>query len=180
MREQGEKPMPRFDPSKLSSLMTNQNRELLLRQVLHCATSQKVISASQANAKGGELMSIAAGASALKTAVDLARSLRDAAKRGEIKQEEFAGRVGEIYDYIIDSKDALVEAKDEISNLKADLGKRERTATYSWRGMSIGKNTTMEEPMDRYARHVGDSKIVGTQWSRTTSAIIRSTLCFTA
>jgi hypothetical protein len=121
MREQGEKPMPRFDPSKLSSLMTNQNRELLLGQVLHCATSQKVISASQANAKGGELMSIAAGASALKTAVDLARSLRDAAKRGEIKQEEFAGRVGEIYDYIIDSKDALVEAKDEISNLKADL-----------------------------------------------------------
>jgi hypothetical protein len=66
-------------------------------------------------------MSIVAGAAALKTAVELTRALRDAAKAGTIKPEEFAGRVGEIYDNIIDSKDALSDAKDEIRDLKDQL-----------------------------------------------------------
>jgi len=63
-------------------------------------------------------MDLATGLSGLKTAVDLARALRDGAKAGAIEQDEFAGRVGEIYDYIIDSKDALVDAKDQILELR--------------------------------------------------------------
>ena len=66
-------------------------------------------------------MSITAGLAGVKAAVDLARTLRDAAKSGTLKPDEFAGRVGEIYDYIVDSKDALVEAKDEIQELKTRL-----------------------------------------------------------
>lgn len=66
-------------------------------------------------------MDIATGISALKAAVDLTRATRDAAKAGKLTPDEFAGRVGEIYDYIIDSKDALVDAKDEIQELKAKL-----------------------------------------------------------
>jgi hypothetical protein len=73
-------------------------------------------------------MNIVTGAAALKTAVDLTRALRDAAKAGTIKPEEFAGRVGEIYDYIIDSKDALYEAKDEINGLKDQLRAIRQTA----------------------------------------------------
>lgn len=38
-----------------------------------------------------------------------------------MRPEEIAGRIGEIYDYIVDSKDALVEAKDEIQSLKTKL-----------------------------------------------------------
>jgi hypothetical protein len=40
----------------------------------------------------------------------------------DLKPEEIPFRMGEIYDYIVDSKDALVDAKDEISKLKAELG----------------------------------------------------------
>ncbi len=47
--------------------------------------------------------------------------MRDAAKAGSLKPDEFAGRVGDIYDYIVDSKYALIEAKDEIQELKAQL-----------------------------------------------------------
>ena len=66
-------------------------------------------------------MNILEGAAALKTAFDLTRQLRDAAKAGAIKPEEFAGRVGEIYDYINDSKGALSDVKDEIRDLKDQL-----------------------------------------------------------
>jgi Mg2+ and Co2+ transporter CorA len=63
-------------------------------------------------------MSIATGLTALKTATDLARSLRDRLKSGEVKAEEVIGRIAEIYDYIVESKDALSGAKDEIQELK--------------------------------------------------------------
>lgn len=66
-------------------------------------------------------MDITTGLAGLKAAVDLARTLRDAAKSGSLKPDEFAGRVGEIYDYIVDSKDALVEAKDQIQGLKSHI-----------------------------------------------------------
>ena len=66
-------------------------------------------------------MDITAGLAGLKAAADLTRILRDAAKAGTMKPDEFAGRVGEIYDYIVDSKDALVQAKDKIQELKAKL-----------------------------------------------------------
>lgn len=54
---------------------------------------------------------------ALKTAADLTRSLREAAKAGSLKPDEFAGRVAEVYDYIIDSKEALLSAQEMISRL---------------------------------------------------------------
>jgi hypothetical protein len=68
-----------------------------------------------------EIMNIAAGIAALKAAGDLTKSLRDAAKAGELKPDEFAGRVGEIYDYIIDSRAAVVDAQDEIGTLRKKL-----------------------------------------------------------
>lgn len=66
-------------------------------------------------------MNIAAGLAGLKAAADLTKAVRDAAKAGTLKPDEFAGRVGEIYDYIIDSKDALVDAKDRIQELKDEI-----------------------------------------------------------
>jgi hypothetical protein len=63
-------------------------------------------------------MSIATGIAALKAGVELTRVLRDGLKGGQIKGDEVAGRIGEIYDNIADSKDALSEAKDEIQILK--------------------------------------------------------------
>jgi hypothetical protein len=66
-------------------------------------------------------MNIVAGLSGLKAAADLTRTLRDVAKAGQLKPDELAGRIGEIYDYIVDSKDALTDAKDEIQQLKSKL-----------------------------------------------------------
>jgi hypothetical protein len=66
-------------------------------------------------------MDIATGLSALKTSTDLLRALREKLKSGEVKGEEVIGRIGEIYDYIVESKDALVDAKDEIYALKEKL-----------------------------------------------------------
>jgi hypothetical protein len=63
-------------------------------------------------------MSILTGMAGLKAATDMARSLRDGLKSGQVQGDDIAGRIGEIYDYIVDSKDALVEAKDEIQELK--------------------------------------------------------------
>ena len=66
-------------------------------------------------------MSIVVGLSALAAAANLTKTMRDAAKSGTIKPDEFAGRVGEIYDYIIDSKAALVDAQEEMLQLQAKL-----------------------------------------------------------
>lgn len=66
-------------------------------------------------------MSILTGMTCLKAAAELTRMLRDGLKSGQIKGDDIAGRIGEIYDYIVDSKDALVEAKDEIQELKAQI-----------------------------------------------------------
>ncbi len=66
-------------------------------------------------------MSILGGLSALAAAADLTKTMRDAAKSGAIKPDEFAGRVGEIYDYIIDSKAALVDAQEEMLRLQAEI-----------------------------------------------------------
>jgi hypothetical protein len=68
-------------------------------------------------------MDLISGLSGLRAAVELTRALRDAAKAGDIKPDEFAGRVGEIYDYIADSKDALIDAKDQIRDLKDEIRK---------------------------------------------------------
>ncbi|HEY4360108.1 MAG TPA: hypothetical protein VGN17_04040 [Bryobacteraceae bacterium] len=92
-----------------------------------------------------------AGLSALKTGTDLLRVLRDAAKSGELKPDEFASRVGEIYDYIVDSKDALVDAKDEIQELKTRIqalenhqqidGELKHDGYVYWRDHPDGKRT---------------------------------------
>jgi hypothetical protein len=66
-------------------------------------------------------MTIAAGLSGLKAAADLTRILRDGLKSGQITVDQLSGRIGEIYDYIINSRDALVDAKDEIQSLKAQI-----------------------------------------------------------
>jgi hypothetical protein len=63
-------------------------------------------------------MSILTGMAGLKAATDMARAVRDGLKSGQIKGDDIAGRIGEIYDYIVDSKDALVDAKDEVQTLK--------------------------------------------------------------
>ena len=65
-------------------------------------------------------MEIASGLSALKAAADLARALRDAAKVGSLKPDELAGRIAEMYDYISDSKEALLSTQETISELRAE------------------------------------------------------------
>lgn len=67
------------------------------------------------------MMEIASGLSALKTAADLARALRDAAKAGSLSPDEFAGRIAEVYDYISDSKEALLSVQENISKLNAEI-----------------------------------------------------------
>ena len=87
-------------------------------------------------------MDIATGLSALKTSTDLLRSLRERLKNGEAKGEEVVGRIGEIYDYIVESKDALVDAKDEIYALKEKLRAKnqyEHKFNVLWRKVDDGK-----------------------------------------
>ena len=57
----------------------------------------------------------------MRAAADLTKALRDGIKEGSVKSDEIAGRIGEIYDYIIDSKAALVDAKEENEALKTEL-----------------------------------------------------------
>ena len=66
-------------------------------------------------------MNIAAGLSALNAATNFTRSLRDELKSGTIKGDEIIGRIGEICDHIVDSKEALIEAGNEIQALKDQL-----------------------------------------------------------
>jgi hypothetical protein len=68
-------------------------------------------------------MDIVAGLSGLKTAADLTRTLREALKSSQLKPDEISGRIGEIYDYIVDSKDALIDAKEEIVRLQDEITK---------------------------------------------------------
>lgn len=68
-------------------------------------------------------MDITAGLSGLKSATELIRVLREKLKAETVAQDEIAGRIGEIYDYIVDSKDALIDAKDEAESLKDQLKK---------------------------------------------------------
>jgi hypothetical protein len=67
------------------------------------------------------ITTIAAGLSGLKAAADMTKALRDGLKAGTIKLEELPGRIGEIYDYIVDSKAALVDAQDENLTLKKTI-----------------------------------------------------------
>ena len=76
-------------------------------------------------------MTLIGGLSGLSTAATLIRTLREGLKSGEMKQDEVAGRIGEIYDYIVDSKDALVDAKEEIERLKSELREIHRNADIS-------------------------------------------------
>ena len=63
-------------------------------------------------------LEISAGISALKSAADLAKTIRDGLKSGQINQSEIPGRIGEIYDYIIDSKAALLDSEEKNRDLK--------------------------------------------------------------
>jgi hypothetical protein len=93
-------------------------------------------------------MDILAGMSGLKTGIDLLRSLRDALKSGQMKPDEVAGRIGEIYDYIVDSKDALVDAKDRIQELQAQLK--------SLNDESVFRSSLIFDSAGLYSRRVGN------------------------
>ncbi|MEO5923633.1 MAG: hypothetical protein ABIR70_07380 [Bryobacteraceae bacterium] len=86
-------------------------------------------------------MEIIAGLSALKTAADLAKSLWDAAKAGSLRPDEFSGRIAEVYDYIIDSKEAVLGASEQLARLVDENG---RLKTYvfhhsvNWRTLADG------------------------------------------
>jgi hypothetical protein len=74
-------------------------------------------------------MEIVAGMSAIKTAWELARALRDAAKAGSLGPDEFAGRISEVYDYISDSKEAVFDNQEKLRELQAEI---ERFKTYAF------------------------------------------------
>jgi hypothetical protein len=71
-------------------------------------------------------MDIAAGLSGMKAAAEMTKMLRERLKAGSIKPDEIAGRIGEIYDYMLDSKVALVEAQEEIAALKEKIRSLDR------------------------------------------------------
>ena len=73
-------------------------------------------------------MDIASGLAGLKAAADLTKILREGAKSGSMKPDEFAGRIGEIYDYIIDSRAALVDAQEESQQLKQQIRELQNNA----------------------------------------------------
>lgn len=76
-------------------------------------------------------MTFAAGLASLKAAADLTKTMRDAAKAGTLEPAEFLGRVGEIYDYIIDSRAALVDAQEETQRLRDELNTLQKTSRLS-------------------------------------------------
>jgi hypothetical protein len=87
------------------------------------------------------VMGIATGLSALKAAADLTRSIRDAAKAGTLKPDEFAGRVAEVYDYIGDSKEALLTAQEEMTQLRVENEKLKTKVFHhsaNWRKLPDG------------------------------------------
>jgi len=87
-------------------------------------------------------MDLATGLSALNSSRELLRALRERLKNEDLKREEVIGRIGEIYDYIVDSKDALVDAKDEIYALKEKLARKnqyEHRFSVLWRKGDDGK-----------------------------------------
>jgi hypothetical protein len=68
-----------------------------------------------------EMSAIAAGLGGIRAAAELAKALRKAVKSEAMKPDEIAGRIGEIYDYILDSKAALIEVQDENQHLRAAI-----------------------------------------------------------
>jgi len=66
-------------------------------------------------------MSISAGLISVRTAAEILKMFRDGLKAGTVHPDEIAGRIGEMYDYIIDSKAALLDAQEEVDKVKAEL-----------------------------------------------------------
>ncbi len=58
------------------------------------------------------------GISATNAGYNLLKVIKERLKSGDVKPDEIAGRIGELYDYIGEAKDSLVNAKEEINNLK--------------------------------------------------------------
>jgi hypothetical protein len=67
------------------------------------------------------LTTIATGLSGLKAAAEMTKMLRDGLRAGQIRVEDVAPKIGEIYDYIIDSKVALYDAQEEVNTLRTQL-----------------------------------------------------------
>jgi hypothetical protein len=74
------------------------------------------------------MVTIASGLSSLSAAANLVKALREGLKSDQIKSDEIAGRVGEIYDYILDSKEALLNAKDDLGALEKKIRSLEHSA----------------------------------------------------
>ncbi len=88
-------------------------------------------------------MEIGQGLSAIKTAVELTRSLRDAAKSGTVSHVEIAGRIAEVYDYIADAKEALLDAKETIFELQGQVAKNRQYSFHdsvTWKQQSDGED----------------------------------------
>lgn len=67
------------------------------------------------------MFDIGAGLAALKTAADLTKTVREAIKSGKIKPADLDAQIAQIYDQIIDSRAAVVEAQEEIIKLKEEI-----------------------------------------------------------
>ncbi|MDP8980053.1 MAG: hypothetical protein M3O35_05615 [Acidobacteriota bacterium] len=93
---------------------------------------------------------IVAGISGLKAAADLTRSIRDGLKSSQIKPDEIAGRIGEIYDYIIDSKAALLDAQEEIQRL--------HTQIHSFQDDKDFKESLKYDPIGVYRRRLANGE----------------------
>jgi hypothetical protein len=65
-------------------------------------------------------MEIISGLAAVKTATDLARAWRDAVKAGSIPPDQLTGRIAEVYDYILDSKESVLAAHELVLSLTAE------------------------------------------------------------
>ncbi len=104
-------------------------------------------------------MTIAGGLAGLKAAAELTKALRDAAKSGVVKPDEFAGRVSEIYDYIIESRVALADAQEELQNLKYELKALRDTSAIAadlvFDVSPIGENRRGNPPSARIAEPAG-------------------------
>jgi hypothetical protein len=67
------------------------------------------------------LTTIATGLSGLRAAAEMTKMLRDGLRAGQVRPDDIAGKIGEIYDYIIDSKAALVDAQEEHQRLRDQI-----------------------------------------------------------
>jgi len=70
---------------------------------------------------------LSGGLGSIKAATELVSMFRDSLKAGTIKPDEIAGRFADLYDYLLNAKDALIQSRDEIQALKTQIDDRQKT-----------------------------------------------------